>query len=165
MASAETFEDPPRAEPRKVLLAFLLVVLLVLVCRPAVAAPSGFTHCAAENSYCELSGVDVYITFGAGEGSCDFTALTCTGSYSPPVRYAVGYSNPCRADLLGVSTDPAPGVLKSCFWIAAGGTPPPDPDPGADTFDPGNATHLLQAVLVMGHVGMLWAGFRSGDKL
>jgi len=27
-----------------------------------------------------------------------------------------------------------------------------------------NTAHLLQAVLVMGHVFMLWMGYRAGDK-
>jgi hypothetical protein len=128
MASAETFSDPPAIRARWVVGVFIATVLLVLWCRPAVAAPSGFTFCAGELAYCELSGTDVYVTFGAGEGACDLTAGTCAGSYSPPVRYASGFSNTCRADVLGISTDPAPGVAKACYWIASGSaTPPPDP--------------------------------------
>lgn len=128
MASADTFEAPPSMRARWVLIPFVAMALLVLWCRPASAAPSGFTFCANELAYCELSGTDAFITFGAGEGACDLTAGTCTGSYSAPIRYSTGFSNTCRGDVLGLTSDPAPGVAKACFWISAGGaTPPPDP--------------------------------------
>lgn len=105
----------------------LFMVLALVISYPAAAAPSGFTFCSGEGEACDLRGVDAYVTFGAGEGSCSLTAGTCTGTYAPLIRTGGGeFYVVCRQDLF-TGPDPAPGVGKSCFWAPAGGATPPDP--------------------------------------
>ena len=56
---------------------FLLVLALCLLSAfPAYAAPSGFTYCGPDGDACDLRGVEAFVTFGAGEGSCDTAGAT-----------------------------------------------------------------------------------------
>lgn len=140
----------------------LLAILLLALCGAVHAAPSGFTQCAPEGEACDLRGIDAYVTFGTGSGTCDTAASTCTGSYTPLIRTGGGeFYVVCRLDLFS-GVDPAPGQAKACYYAAASSTPN---DPGAQQFDPNSVPHLLQAVLVMGHVFILWMGYRAGDKI
>lgn len=106
----------------------ILAALALAFTVPSFAAPSGFTFCAGEGEACDLRGVDAYVTFGAGEASCNLTAGTCTGTYTPLIRTGGGadFYVVCRQELF-VGPDPAPGVGKSCFWAPAGGTTSADP--------------------------------------
>jgi len=140
----------------------VIVLVLALLSGAAHAAPTGMTLCAPEGEACDLRGIDAWVTFGTGSGSCDISATTCTGSYTPPIRTGGGeFYVVCRLELFA-GPDPAPGEAKACYFAPASSTPT---DPGTDEFDPSNVSHLLQAVIVMGHVFMLWMGYRAGDKL
>lgn len=140
-------------------------MLLALGPLVANAAPSGFAFCGPDGDVCDLIGRDGYVTFGAGTGSCDVSALTCSAGYTTPVRVmpSDNFYVVCRLALFG-SVDPAPGETKACYFQEVGALPPVDPvAPGE--FNWNSTAHLLQAVLVMGHVFMLWIGFRAGDKV
>lgn len=120
---------------REYVLFALVVVLSLLASEKACAAPSGFSFCSGEGEACDLRGVDAWVTFGAGEGSCDVTAGTCSGSYSPVIRTGGGeFYVVCRQELF-TGPDPAPGLPKSCFWSAVGA-----PSPGGGASSPSSST-------------------------
>lgn len=125
-----TFEHD-RADGGRVrqLVLLLLVVVFCLLANRAYAGPSGFTFCSGEGEPCNLSGVDAFVTYGSGDAACDIAAGTCTGTYSPLYRFDhVNFT--CGLAQFG-GVDPAPGVLKICYWISAGGTATPPPPPAS----------------------------------
>ena len=68
----------------------LLAILLLALSGAAHAAPSGFTQCAPEGEACDLRGIDAYVTFGTGSGTCDTGANTCPGASPPIIRTGGG---------------------------------------------------------------------------
>lgn len=154
-----TIEGPAasRRTVQEVVLFLLVIVLSVLAAAPAYAAPSGFTFCAGEGEACDLRTLTGYVTFGAGEGSCDLTAGTCTGTYTRLSAVApenVFYTT-CRLELFA-GPDPAPGVAKSCFYIAsgAGGSSAGGASSPASALDP-PSTEELQSFFMFGIAGVL----------
>lgn len=128
-----TIEHVPadRRTVREIVL-LLLVCVLAMLANTAHAAPSGFTFCSGEGEPCDLRNINAYVTFGAGEGSCDLSSGLCTGTYSPLIQVdsTSNFYVVCRLSLFPGS-DPAPGVGKSCFWIASAGTSTSPPAPAA----------------------------------